>query len=222
MSSSIVRRLVLNDLYLLRWMSGGAVAGGLIAIGLMALSPMPMSGGSVLLICALIVLAIFLVMSGVVQERRERVSLFVLSLPVSTTEYVTAKVVANAVAFGIPWLILSVAAGIAIDASRIPNGYLPFWVTLLAYLFFYYCVLLSVGLNTDSTGWHATAITIGNISVNFFIMFLFTRPSIIQYGEGAAAVWTADMAILVIACILGGPAILAIAFYRQLGRAEFA
>ena len=61
---------------------------------------------------------------------------------------------------------------VVIDVSAIPNGMLPFWLAVLVYLLSYYCVLLAVSLVTDSTGWHATAITIGNVSVNFLIPFL--------------------------------------------------
>ena len=94
------------------------------------------------LICVLIVLNIFLVMSGVVQEKKDKVLLFVLSLPVSTTQYTVAKVLANAIAFTVPWLVLTAANIVMIDVRRFPNGLLPFWVTVLGYLLFYYCALL--------------------------------------------------------------------------------
>ena len=40
--------------------------------------------GCVSLICVLVILNIFLVMTAVVQERKDKVQLFILSLPVST------------------------------------------------------------------------------------------------------------------------------------------
>lgn len=221
MTHSIVRQLILKDLYLLRWISAGAMAAGVVAAGMMALSPLPMHAGGVLLICALIVLNIFLVMNGVVQERKEKVALFVLSLPVSPTQYVAAKVAANTIAFAVPWLIVTLATIAVIDVSQIPNGFVPIWTAVLSYLFFYYCVLLAVGLNTESTGWHATAITIGNISVNFLIMLLFSLRSVRIYGGGPTTVWTADMVSLVVAELLGGVAVLAIAIYIHSRRTEF-
>ena len=62
---------------------------------------------------------------------------------------------------------------------------MPFWLTVLVYLLFYYCVLLAVGLISDSTGWHATAIIVGNISVNFLIPFLLSLPSVSGHRQGA-------------------------------------
>ena len=103
--------------------------------------------GAVSLICTLIVLNIFLVMSGVVQEKKDKVMLFILSLPVSTTQYMLAKVVANAIAFR-----RAVAGADRSRRSRssmsrrLPNGVLPFWLAVLGYMLFYYCVLLGVAL----------------------------------------------------------------------------
>ena len=55
--------------------------------------------GFVSLICAIVILNIFLVMTAVVQERKDKVHLFILSLPVSTTQYAAAKMSSNAIAF---------------------------------------------------------------------------------------------------------------------------
>ena len=149
--------------------------------------------GGVAFVCVLVILNIVLVMNGVVQERKDKIQLFVLSLPVSTTQYTHAKVIANALAFTVPWMVLTAAAFTVIVASALPDGLLPFWTVLLAYLFAYYFVLLAVGLATDSTGWHATAITIGNVSINLLIPLLLNLPSIGSQTTSARAVWSADV-----------------------------
>lgn len=221
MTGSIVRHLIRKDLHLMRWMSLSALVGGLASVGLMTLSPYPMTGGGVLLVCALVVLNIFLVMHGVVQERKDQVAIFVLSLPVSTTQYVVAKVVANLIAFAVPWFVLTAATLLVIDASAIPNGFVPFWTAVLGFLLFYYCVLLGVGLMTSSSAWHATAIIAGNISVNFLIMSLFALPSVVTHGAGDTVVWTADIVALVIAEIVGGMVVLVLAVMAHSRRTEF-
>ena len=203
MSNPAVRQLILKDLYLLRWLSLGSIAGGLAAAALMTTSALPINAGGLLLICTLIVLLIFLALS-VVQERKDQVALFVLTLPVSPVEYVTAKTVASLIAFGVPWLILTAAAAMAITLSPIPDGYLPLWMAIMAYFFFYFGALFAVGLTRDSTAWHATAVTAGNISVNFFIMGLFARPAVIAHGHGPTAVWTVDLQALVAGALVGG------------------
>jgi len=221
MNRSIVRHLILKDLHLLRWISLSTLVGGLVAVGLMSFSPYPMTGGGVLLLCALIVLSIFLVMHGVVQERKDQVAIFVLSLPVSTTQYVRAKVVANLISFGVPWLLLTAATLVVIDVSQIPNGFIPLWTAVLGFVFLYYCALLGVGLVTSASGWHATAIIVGNIAVNFFIMGLFSLPSVVTHGAGETAVWTADLSAMIVAEIVGGIAALALALFVHSRRTEF-
>jgi ABC-2 type transport system permease protein len=221
MSGSIVRHLILKDLHLFRWISLGAIVGGVVAAGLMSLSPMPINAGGVLVICALIVLNVFLVLLGVVQERKDKATLFILSLPVSPAQYALAKVGANLIAFAVPWVVITAAVAGVVTVSQVPDGILPLWLAVLAYIFFYYCVLLGVALNTDSTGWHGTVVTIGNISVNFVIMLLFGLPSVRAYGEGPVAVWTADVVSLGAAAIVGGFVALGIATGVYVRRSEF-
>ena len=82
MSRSVVRQLIVKDLYLTRWMVVGSLAAGGAAIAVMPLSVVSGYVSSVSLICTLVILNIFLVMSGIVQERKDKVQLFFLSLPV--------------------------------------------------------------------------------------------------------------------------------------------
>lgn len=220
MNTAILRQLVLKDLYLVRWMILGSIAAGLIALAMMPLGRVSAYVGGVSLICVLIILNIFLVM-GVVQERKDKVLLFVLSLPISTTEYTLAKVLGNVIAFTLPWLVLTIANVALIDLSRIPNGILPFWLTVLGYLLAYYFVLLAVALATDSTGWHTTAIIVGNVSVNFLIPFLLRRPSVAAHAEGSAAVWTGDIIAMIAGELLIGVAALALAVYVHSRRRDF-
>ena len=221
MNQSIVTRLILKDLYLLRWGMIGAVVAGVSALAMMPLSMFAGYAGGVSLICALIVLNIFIVMVGVVQERKDKVLIFVLSLPVSTTQYLAAKVTANATAFVVPWLILTAATVVLIDVTRVPNGLLPFWLAILGYLLFYYCGLLAVALVTDSTGWHATAITLGNISVNFLIAMRLGLHSVIAHRDSLTAVWTADIVTIVVLEIGAGAAALGLAIFFASRRSDF-
>lgn len=220
MNGSIIRQLILKDLYLVRWMIVGSIFAGLVALAMLPLGRVSAYVGGVSLICVLIILNIFLVMS-VVQERKDKVLLFVLSLPVSTTEYTVAKVLANSIAFTVPWLVLTAANIAVIDASQIPNGILPFWMAVLAYLLFYYCVLLAVSLVKDATGWHTTAIIIGNVSLNFFIPFVLSRPSVRAHSEGPTAVWTGDIVGIIAIEILAGVAALGLAVYFHSRRPDF-
>jgi ABC-type transport system involved in multi-copper enzyme maturation permease subunit len=221
MNRSIVWQLILKDLYLVRWMVAGSIAAGAVAVAVMPVSTVWGYVGGVSLICVLIILNIFLVMGGVVQEKKDKVQLFMLSLPVSTTQYTAAKVLANAIAFVAPWLVLTVGAIAMIDASSIPNGMLPFWLTVHIYLLLYFCVLLAIALVSDSTGLHATVITLGNVSLNFLIPLLLGLPSVSGHREGPAAVWTADIVSIIAIELAAGVAAVIIAFYVRSRTADF-
>ncbi len=221
MSAPIVRQLILKDLYLFRWMIVGSLVAGGAAIAILPLSQVSSYVGGISLICTLIVLNIFLVMGGVVQEKKDKVMLFILSLPVSTTQYVVAKVAANGVAFLVPWLVLTVGTIAVIDVSAMPNGIVPFWLAVLGYILFYYCALLAVGLLWDSTGVHATAIVVGNVSVNFLIPFLLALPSVSGHATGPTAVWTGDIVAIVAAEILTGALVLGLAVYFRSRTGDF-
>src|SRR5690349_15036344 len=118
MTASVIRRLILKDLYLVRWTAIGSLAAGLTSVAIMPLGAVSAYVGGVSLICVLVILNIVLVMSSVVQERKDKVLIFVMSLPISTAQYTLAKVVANTIVFGACWLLLSAAAVATIDLSK--------------------------------------------------------------------------------------------------------
>jgi ABC-type transport system involved in multi-copper enzyme maturation permease subunit len=215
MNRSIVRQLIAKDLFLARWFLAGSVAAGLVSIAVMPMSRVSGYVGFVSLICVLVILNIALVMGSVVQERKDRVLLFVLSLPISTRQYTAAKMLSNLTAFVVPWLILTVATIAVVRASRLPDGIIPFWLAILGYLLLYYCVLLAVATVSDSTGLHASVITIGNVSVNFFIPFLLALPSVSANREGPTAVWTTDLVSIVAIELVAAVAAVLVAFYLR-------
>jgi len=221
MTRSVMWQLVLKDLYLVRWMLAGSLAAGAVAVATLPMGSVAAYVGGVSLICVLIIFNIFLVMGSVAQERKDKVLLFVLSLPISTTQYIVAKVIANATAFLTVWLALAVATVVTIDVTAIPNGLLPFWIAVLAYILGYFGVLLAVALATDSTGWQATTITIGNVSLNFLIPYLLSRPSVIAHRDSATAVWTGDILAIVAIELVIGIAALASAVYARSRTGDF-
>src|SRR5215470_17798291 len=112
---SIVWQLVLKDL---------AVAWPLI-FGSLVLSPWSsiafFVGGSILVV-ALILLNIMLVMGSLINERKEKIRVFLLSMPVSTTQYNVAKLVSSMIAYGVPAVVLTLGAVLLLVATPLPNG----------------------------------------------------------------------------------------------------
>lgn len=193
MSASIVRRLVVKDLYL-QWplIVGTLLAGG-VAIALMSRGGTAYFVGWIALLVVLILLGVFTVMISVVQERKENVLPFVLSLPVSTKQYLVAKLAANAAAFLVPWVVLTAAAVAVIAVTPIPDGQVPFLVIILLWAICYYSLLLGVVLVTDSQVWTTVVIVVCNVAPTFFIPALYQLPSIDAADPAAVAYWGAEV-----------------------------
>jgi hypothetical protein len=213
--SSIVSQLVLKDLYLGRWLIGGTLLAGVISLATVPLSNVGYYVGSVSLLCVLIVLNIFVNFQFVLAERKDRTQLFVLSLPISTSQYTLAKVVSSVIAFGAPWLLLLLGCVAVIDRSPIPNGMIPTTLAVLTYILAYFLVFLAVGLVTDSSAWTTTVIIVGNISVNFLIPWLMGQPSVVATRDGAIAVWSSEVVAVIVAEVAVGVLALAIALFRS-------
>jgi len=221
MNRSLVGRLILKDLYLGRWLIGGTLLAGLISLGMMPLSRVGYYVGSVSVLCVLIVLNLLVIFQLVVSERKDKTLLFVLSLPISTSQYVTAKVASSGLAFFVPWLLLTLGCAWVIDASSLPNGMIPLAVAVFTYVLAYFCVFLAVALVTDSSGWTTTVVIIGNISVNFLIPYLMGRPAVIATRDGPVAVWTSDVLAVIAVEVLCGLLALGLALFLSTRNKNF-
>jgi hypothetical protein len=82
-------------------------------------------------------------------------------------------------------------------------------------------VLLSVGLVTDSTAWHAAVITFGNVSVNFLIAFLDGLPSVTLHRDGPVAIWTPDIVTLLVLEAVVGVAAIGLGWYFRSRDTDF-
>jgi len=169
MNGSIVRRLIAKDLILMRPMMVGALVFGAIGIALMPFGETRFFVGWLLLFISVTLLGIFTTALGVVTERKDRVHLFVLTLPVSPVQYLRAKLAASAIAFFVPWTILLLAALTIVAATSIPDGIMPFLVMLLCYVVCYYAAYLGMSLVTDSAIWSTVVIIAGNTAPIFLI-----------------------------------------------------
>ena len=159
MTGSIFGQLALKDLYLTRWIVLGSIAAGAISLAMMPFDVVAFYVGSVSFVCVLIVLNIFLVTSSVMQEKKDKVRLFVLSLPISPAQYTLAKMAANLIAFLVPWLSLTAASLVVIAMTGIPDGLMPIAVAVSTYILSYFCVLLSVAIVSESQLWPSVVIS---------------------------------------------------------------
>jgi ABC-2 type transport system permease protein len=191
MSNSMVWRLIRKDLYLYRWLIGGALVASLASLVIAGINEMSGTIGFILMLTSIVVLGVFIAIYGIMTERKDKTLLFVLSLPISTTQYTAAKVASSLIAFLIPWLVLTVTIVVLTLALEEPlDGRLPFTVTMMFFFLANFCVLIAVLLISGTEVWAVVGVVFTNVLVSVYLTTVQQLPGIAEYLEGPTAVWS--------------------------------
>jgi ABC-type Na+ efflux pump permease subunit len=186
----VVRKLIAKELHVNRYILVGASAGGVLSVLIAALGKTGFSIGSLMWLTTIIANGVMLALYGVMNERKERSLLFVLSLPLSIAEYVRAKMLGLALGFFIPWLVASVAAVVLVLAKGdVPDGLLPYTVLLSVYMLANFMVLLCWTLHVNSEAWISAAIVLTNMGVSIYMFVVGAQPGLQDHIWGPAPVW---------------------------------
>lgn len=222
MSTSIVWRLVAKDLYLYRWLIGVALGVGVGSLFIPRVGEGPNNVMLILLLTSVVALGIFIGIYGIMNERKEKSLLFVLSLPISTRQYTLAKVAAALIAFLIPWSILTAAmVGLTLWFDPPPDGSLPTAITMMLFFLANFCVLITLALIAHSEFWAVVAVFATNISVSFYMTTVPGLPGIREHAAGPTPVWNPT-----VVTVLGAEALvivlsLAALFFVQFRKKDF-
>ena len=221
--NTMVKRLILKDWYFQRWLIGGYFAGGVVSLAFLGMGgSWSFYAGTVLLMTVLIAMGAQVVIGTVVRERSQQTLPFIMTLPVSTWEYTTAKILANVTIFLVPWTALVAGTiGVLAGSPRVPIGMIPFAVIVLTELFASYCLTLAVAIVTESEGWTIGAIVFGNLFLQGFLYFVARIRSIAGPMGGPHLVWSRDASFLFVGEIGVILLLLGITFYVQSRKTDF-
>lgn len=190
--NGLTRQLVAKELHQYRWLMAGSVVAGLVGLGAACLGEAGFNVGFVLWLTALIALGVMLAIFGVQQERKERVLLFVLSLPLSPGGYVRTKLLGLLACYLLPWGVLSCAALTLVAAvPGIPDGLLPYGVLLSVFLLLEFAIVLSGALHIRSDGGMGALVIVTNMGVSVFMTSMTRLPDVATHMLGAEPVWNA-------------------------------
>jgi len=220
-SQSIVGQLVLKDLRLASPIVAGTLVLGVLSLALSPWSAVAFFVGGSTLIVALILLNIMLVTASLMSERKEKIRVFLLSMPVSTTQYNVAKLVSSMIAYGVPAVVLTLAGVILLVATPLPNGFIPLFVATSVHCFFYFCVLLAFALVTDNQTLITTVVIFGNVSVSFVIPGLINLSSMGPSLGTEVVVWSPDVVAFMGVELVLAAAALVISFVVNSRQTEF-
>ncbi len=221
MSQSIVSQLVVKDLRVAWPLVAGSLLLGVLSLALSPWSSVAFFVGGSMLVVALVLLNVMLVTMSLVNERKEKIRVFMLSMPVSTTQYNVAKLLSSLIGYLVPAALLTLGGVVLLDATPLPNGFIPLFVATSMHCFLYFCVLLAVALVTDAQGWITTVIVCGNVSLSFVIPGLINLSSIGPSLATETAVWSADVVAFIAVELVLAAAALAISFVVNSKKTEF-
>lgn len=213
MSDPVILRLIIKD-----WRLNGnvlllSIIGGLLSLGILMLGGQTAAVlGAGLLLTSLVLCASFLPMLNIVHERKKQTLAFLMSLPVSATQYGIAKLISTLGMFVIPWVTL-VAGALYVILGRhvLPNGTIPTALILATLPFVGFCLIAGTVLVAESEAWGITASVAVNSSY-WVVWYLiasratyltrdWTGPAAV-WNSGAIAILAAEFAVILMALVI--------------------
>jgi ABC-2 type transport system permease protein len=190
MRSSVFWSLVRKDIYLMRGFMIAMVVVGLASLVLMALGKVGFAVGGILFLTANVAGAIFIALTILMGERKDRSRTFALSLPISGFHYDMAKVLAGYLSFGIPWLLLTAAAiGMFLLPPQEHLGMVVYALVLQGFVLALFSVSLSAMFVITSEPLSGLVILGTNICFSLFMVTL-NQPHTADPLRGPHMVWT--------------------------------
>jgi ABC-2 type transport system permease protein len=186
----VTRKLIAKELYINRWFIVGAAVSGIVSVIIATFGKIGFNVGSLMWITTVIALGVMLAIYGVMNERKENSLLFVLSLPLSTGDYVRAKLFGLVLCYLIPWAIASAAAIVlVVSKDGIPGGMLPYTVLLCVFMFANFSLVLCGALHATSEALIAATIVITNMLVSLYMFVIASVPGLGDHMSGPVPVW---------------------------------
>ena len=186
----VVRKLVAKELYVNRWMLiGGSIAAALSTVAA-TFGQMAFNLAALTWLTTIIALGVMLAIYGVQNERKENSLQFVLSLPLSVREYVSAKIAGLALSFLGPWLVatLSAVALILLDTD-VPDGLLTYVLALCGFLLVNFSLVVCGAMHFRSESAMVAVIIVTNMLVSVYMFTIGTAEGLRQHMGAPAPVW---------------------------------
>jgi hypothetical protein len=190
MRSTVFWSLVRKDVYLMRGFMIAMAGVGLLSLVLMALGKVGFAVGGILFLTANVAGAIFIALTILFGERKDRSRLFALSLPISGPRYDMAKLLAGYLSYGIPWLVLTAAAIVMfLLPPREHLGMVVYALVLQGFVLALFSVTLSVMFIITSEAMSGVVILATNICFSLFMVAL-NQPGTSGRMNTPLIVWT--------------------------------
>jgi ABC-2 type transport system permease protein len=219
---AVVRRLILKDWYLNRWIFLSSIPVGLASIAIVLTGKPVAFMFSVILLCMVVVgVGAQLAVVTTVNERKEQTLAFIMSLPISWREYTAAKILANLIIFLIPWLLITAGAISVLYLPGAGHGLVPFTAIMAVEMLVTTCLIVVLGITTESQAWATVGIVCSSLGINLLGYTYAHLRGISMYMWGSKVHWTPTAWTVLLAEALTVPLLLGLAFVVQSRKTDF-
>lgn len=217
-----IRALVLKDWQLFEKQLAAHVALGILALALIGhAKEWSFYLGSLMLIIVMVSASCFAVGTSLLNERKDKTLAFVMSLPVAPLDFYLAKLIANLVTFGIPYLVLAGGAVIVTLWTPVPDGLVTLVLLLAGHMLLAFCVSLAVAMQVETEGWNLFAMIGSSVLINPFMAGLSQIPDIQRHWATEQIVWSWQALAILAAQGLLSLGLLAHASWKHLRKQAF-
>ena len=219
---AVVRRLILKDWYLNRWLILGSIPVGLGALALVLTGKPVTFMLCIILLCMVVVgVGAQLAFATTINERKEQTLAFVMSLPLSWREYTAAKILANLIIFLIVWVPLTAGALGVLLLPGATHGLVPFTAIMAAEMLVTTTLIVVAGIITESQAWTTAGIFCSSLGINILGYVFAHVRSISMYMWGTRVHWSSTAWIILICELLTVALLLGVTFYIQSRKTDF-
>jgi hypothetical protein len=222
MNYAMVKRLILKDWYLQRWIILGAIVGVLATLGIVATGgKVAFLGGLILLLMVIISIGAQMPVSTIITERKEQTLPFIMTLPISYREYTASKIWGNLLIFLVPWLTMVLGCIGLLLYDHKTYGLIPYTAIMAAEILMTTCLILATAVITESQSWTIAAIMVGNLAVNG-IGYLVAHIHGIALGMwGSTIQWSSAASLVLLAEFTAIVLLLGLTFFVQSRKKDF-
>ncbi len=209
-SFAMIKLLVVKDWQVYQKQLAGYLAGLVLALGLIGSgSSWAFNAGALLLLVLLVSTGFFAIGQIVLNERKEHTLPFAMSLPVTPTDFYSAKLLAGVIIYLVPFLLVVLTTAFLVLYTALPDGLLVYAILIFVFMLTSHCVALSAAMAIESEGWNILVQMALMTALSPFILWVGSLPSIADNLLTDRIVWSPAVLavlageILVVAVALG-------------------
>ena len=222
MNTWVVGQLIRKDWRLNRTLIFASIFAGVVSLTIVQLATeATVVLGAVWFFIALILVGCMLPI-GIVNERKKQNLAFLMSLPISSIQYATSKLLSSTGMFLIPWLTLVMAALVSIVVRGIfPHGVIPLLLILALMPFVGFCIITAAALIGESEGWGIAANVACNSSYGLAYYFLSRVPAVMTHNSSPVVVWNSTVLKILGTELALIPLLLGVTYFVQSRKRDF-